>query len=261
MPTTFTAALRGQTPPYVYLAVLQDEQGEPYTSLSIERLGGRGAGVEIFATEAPDWLEAYDDREAPFGVELTYRLTGTRAGGGTETLTTGPVTVVAPGCWLSDQASGLVARVEVASWPDRTRASRQSVLTVLGRPDPVVISDVHTWPAGTITFLTRDQTSLDMLIRILTGSGMVLLRTQASSSLMTVYAAVGDIAETRISGDGSDWRRLIEVGWQEITPLPAAVRPAGATLQRLHDTFPDPATLAEINAAFRSLLDIPLGLS
>lgn len=255
MAPTLKAEVKAGDPPYVLLTATID--GGPWATASISRYGA-GAPVEIWYSTKVTALELLDDRQAPFGLPITYKLTLTPKTGAPVVVESNAVQVDTIGCWLSDQATGLVGRVEVQDWPERTRAARRAILEVLGRPDPIAVHDVHTWPAGTATFLTRDPGSLDLLIRILTGSGVVLLRTQAASSLVTVYASVGDITERRISVSGQDWRRLVDVDIQEVAPLPAGARVSVPTLQVLHDKVP--TTLDDIHGRWKTLLEIPAGL-
>lgn len=195
------------------------------------------------------------DNETPLGQSVRYRLDITRTGGVQTFFYSAYVRIDGTrGCFLTDTASGQTVAVEVQAWPNRKRNPRQAVLEVLNRADPIVISDVHTWPAGTWTFLTRNEADLDRTMNVLLAGRLVLLRTQPGSSLRTTYAAVGAVDEGRLyPGDGSSWYRLTSVDIQEIAPIPATARYLNVSWQQVADTWPTWTALA---AAMPTWLDV-----
>src|SRR5262249_48247325 len=111
---------------------------------------------------APVWTSyegqaatTFIDETAPLNVPITYRLTVTYLDGTTVVVLSNTVIITGTaGCYLTDPRTGETMRITLMTWPARERAERQSVLAVLGRPDPVVVSDVHSWPSGTWTIYT-----------------------------------------------------------------------------------------------------------
>jgi hypothetical protein len=175
---------------------------------------------------------SFVDTTCPLGVPVTYRLTITYANATNAVVLSNPVTLTGTtGCFLTVPANGTTVAVTLAAWKDRKASARRSLLSVLGRADPVALSDVHSTPAGTWTLYTdTDAQTLALLAVLNTIGGVVVLRTQPGSSIPSVTASVGDITETRFTGAGGDQRRWIQVEVQEIAQLPATATQTTATL-------------------------------
>jgi hypothetical protein len=200
---------------------------------------------------------SFIDELAPLGVPITYRLTITYLDGSGAIVTSNTVMIVGTaGCYLTNPATGATLRVTLARWPDRARAPRRALLQVLGRPDPVALSDVHATPAGKWTLYTATDIETSALVTLLIGLGAtVVLRTQPGSSIPACTASIGQVTETRYSDQGGDQRRWIDVEIQEIEPLPATALPLAATLGGLADLG---ATLADLNALRATLLQLSM---
>lgn len=177
---------------------------------------------------------SFEDRLPPYGVPIQYRLEVEWGDGHTfEALSNVVVISHVRGCWLSDPYRVETISVTLQAWPERLREARRSVMAVLGRADPVTISDVHLSPRGSWTFYTSTEQQLAALLNILGGAQVVYLRTQLGASIATVFASVGDIAERRWSGRGGDQRRLTEVAVQEVRHIPAQAADLQASLEKL----------------------------
>lgn len=250
--SSIVAALVPADPlPYVHIDIVIDAP-ETVTAWSVTRQSVP-ANVVVRVGTASSGAASILDREAPLGIPFTYRLDITR-GAASETLTSAVVSIDGTaGCFLSDPYSGKVVPINLQSWPERLSPARYEVLEILARPDPVVLSDVHTWPVGDWTLITLTDAELSALFDVLTSSGIVQLRTQPTSSIRSVYAAVGDIKEDRFTGQGSDQRRLTGVSIQEIAPIPAAARDTASTLQALSTLG---ATLTDLAAVRPTLLGL-----
>lgn len=225
--------------------------GDPDTvaSWQIERRAPWSTGdmnTVIYLTSTHPGGYAIEDREAPLGVQVVYRLTVTYQDGSQFQADSDPVTITGTrGCWLTSTQSGQVMPVTVQAWTTRTRTARQAVLEVVGRPDPVVLSDVHLLPNGQWVIRTHTQAELEALTSVLLASRLVLLRTQPGSSLRTAYAAVGDIDETRLyPGDGAAWERLVTIDIQEVAPIPATAARSSVTWEQVAEQWPTWADLA-----------------
>ncbi|WP_194896309.1 hypothetical protein [Catenulispora pinisilvae] len=167
------------------------------------------------------------DWEAPLGVELEYGVTVDYQDGSWDPLVPSRTSFTcASGCWLSSLATTETMPVTVQAWDSVEFEARQSVVSVAGRPDPVVVFDSHLWPTTSITLRTADRDHRDQLERILK-TGSILLRTQGASSLDTVYLAVGNFARARmVPGDGGSWLFATEFQAQTIAAPPQNARPA-----------------------------------
>ena len=215
--------------------------------------------VPIRTQATTSGAETFIDYMAPLGVPIFYRLVITYTSPATSpySVTDGPVTITGTtGCFLTSPATGATLRTTLATWPDQTFEERQAVLEVLARPDPVVLSDVHTTAAGQWTFYTATDTERRALLDLLRAQRIVVLRSQPTASIDTVTAAVGRIVERRYSGAGWDQRRWIEVDHQVIGSLPATTLPYPASLDGLNRMVP--GTLADLNGLRATLLQLSM---
>lgn len=223
-------------------------------SWTLTRRDERGVEMRI-AVGTGQPVDEYQDTAVPFGMTVVYLLAADRAGTVTTT-TSDPITVDGQNhCWLSDEGSGISMPIEIQKWPQRTYKARQETLEVVGRPDPVVLSDVPLMPAGRVTFLTRDRVGYELMISILTMSSRVLLRSHDYAfSVPTGYYSVGDIQQNRWDNQEDSWVMLTDVALQQILPMPLALRPTIATLAELNQAYP--GTLQDIADAFPTLADL-----
>jgi hypothetical protein len=259
-PATIWATVIAGTPPTVQVDTLV---GNP------ETVTGWTVTRDVPGDSAPIWIGtthsgamSFVDVTPPLAVPITYRLNLRYADGHSITVAAAPVTVTGTtSCFVTDPLSGGTVAVEIARWPVRRRDPRRAVLTVLGRADPVVVSDVHSTPSGTVTFLTRTDQATAALMSVLTASGFVVIRTQPGTSMPPmVTVSVGEIAETRYTGTSGDQRRLNEVAVQEIADLPATAQPLGADLEGLSTLGATLLDLSLLRPTLRQLSMIETGV-
>lgn len=244
---------------WLQVDVVVDNPGT-VTAWSVTRVAAPLAEVVIRLGTTHSGAASYEDREAPLAVAITYRLNLTRAGGALEQYVSNVVSLAGTvGCFLSDPYTGQVMAIEVQAWPQRRYVSRSVSLEVIARADPVGLSDVHTWADGTWTLLTRDDAATEKMLAILTASGIAQLRTQPTTSIRSVYALTGDIGETRLTGSGTDARRLTDVELQEIAPIPAAARNLASTLLGLSTLADTLGGLALVRPTLLQLSQIHTG--
>ena len=260
--STITATIQDDTPPWVLLDITLTDAATTSAWSVTRTVTSTGTAVMIVdESSAATESQTLEDHECPFGVAVTYTLAVTYSDGtASESVVSDAVTITGTaGCWLSDPYGAVTAVMQVTlqAWDSRTRAARRSVLPVIGRADPVVISDLHLWGSGTWVLATLTDAATATLTSILTGSGVVLLRTQPASSIPTCYASTGDITETRYdTGSGSDQRRLISVDVQEINAIPATARPLQANLAGLATLGDTLADLADLRSTLLQLSEI-----
>lgn len=261
MATTITAAVTQAEPvPVITLDVTIDNAAQ-VVAWTIYRSSASDARLPIWLGKTSSGAYTLTDHTAPLGVPITYSMTVVYATSTTE-VAAAPVTITGTtGCYLTDPATATTLPAEISTWPDRQRAARQAALEVGGRPDPVVLSDVHSTPTGTWTLISRTDAYTAALTALLTGSAVAILRTQPGSSIADVTAAVGQITEHRYTDDGADQRRLVDVEIQEIAPLPATALPLDATLGGLavYQGVSTLADLALLRPTLAQLSQIPVG--
>lgn len=197
-----------------------------------------------------------EDLGAPFNTRVWYVLTVTYSTGESAEYNSNTVILSGvTGCYVSDADTGRTMPIEIMTWTELDRAARRSVLEVVGRPDPIVLSDVHTWPSSSIVFLTRSRSQLVSLRSILLeGARVVLVRTMEGSSLEAAYLQVGDVKEKRLYEiDGTAWERQVEVDAQQVLPPPVTARDSRVNWGDLYGEF---ATWAEVPANFYTWADV-----
>lgn len=197
-----------------------------------------------------------EDLGAPFNTRVWYVFSVTYSTGETEEYTSNTVMLSGvTGCFVSDADTGRTIPIEILEWTELDRAARRSVLEVVGRADPIVLSDVHTWPKSSLVFLTRTRSALMSLRSILLeGARVILVRTMEGSSLEAAYLHVGDVKEQRIyEADGAAWERSVEVDAQQVLPPPVTARDSRVNWGDLYGEF---ATWAEVPANFYTWADV-----
>jgi len=214
----------------------------------------------LYTGSSSSYAVSLIDYTAPIGVDITYTLTITGTDYSTTIVLSNTVRLTGTlGCFLTDPISGKTLAVELQSWPTRTRTARRAVLEVMNRADPVAISDTHLYPAGAWVFITRTDVATADLIDLLTRSTYAVLRSQPDSSIATVTVSVGDIAETRYTGQGGDQRRLNGVLVQEIAALPATALPIPSTLNGLSTMAATLGALSQLRPTLLQLSQIITG--
>lgn len=83
--------------------------------------------------------------------------------------------------------------------PDWTRSARQGVNPVRGRARPVIISDVRTSRAGTMTLVTETQDELNTMWWLLETGNTLLLQWPSEWGERDVYVQVGDVTEAHVA--------------------------------------------------------------
>ncbi|RAO26466.1 hypothetical protein PSN13_06494 [Micromonospora saelicesensis] len=112
----------------------------------------------------------------------------------------GSITPVLGGVWLKSLARPFLNRqVTVRDFSPVTRPSRAGVFSVVGRSDPVAVTDVRgsrQWTVDVSTYSRRDAEDLDLL---LASGDILLVQVPAAGRLSAVpdgYVTVGDSRET-----------------------------------------------------------------
>lgn len=135
------------------------------------------------------------------------------------TATSGPVTITTDGrtFWLKNVAQEtLSVKVTVSSMTNPVRKARVlAQYDVLGRANPIVISDVRSGRSGSMTLVTNDPSDSDALVAIFEAGDALLLQTPASVNFPDMYFTAGDLTE-HILGLPQDPNRAFEVPYVEV---------------------------------------------
>lgn len=216
--------------------------------LASERVPVRGF---VDRTDAIDFV-AYD-YEAPLERPTFYVLEVYRTAGRTE-VAAGPVQLAATHPIVSNPVTGeLVELAAVEVWPELNYKGRVSVIAVVGRRDPVVVSDAATSPSSQ-PVLRTDDVGTRQLLRDLLSTGQVVLLRAPEPDVEDAYLAVTEWTEQRITTAAADVRRRHQLTAEHSAPPALAVSAIGDTLADLEAAVP--TTLAAVSTTFTTLLEI-----
>ncbi|MFJ9125701.1 hypothetical protein ACIRJS_16560 [Streptomyces sp. NPDC102340] len=256
----WATAIDNVAPPYAQID-LWSGKPDQITSWTVTRHCPGAPALDntvIFLGDSFSGAVTLSDNEAPWGTPVYYVWTVEYADGSTDTFTSNTISLYGPadfgGCWITDPASGQTMRITIQEWTEREREARQSVLAVMNREDPIVLSDVHTWAHGDIVFIARSKSELYTARQILYSSRLILVRSWAGSSIEAAYMAVGNVTEARLyETDPTAWERSISVEVQDVRPLPATAADYASTWDDLAAAY---ATWADVDDAFPSWADV-----
>lgn len=134
------------------------------------------------------------DFEPPYGQQLTYVANGTAF--------SVPLTVAVNRVWLThlffpERSMPVV----IADWDLGTRAVRQGIKWVIGRPDPIVVTDgARRRPQPTLTVRTASLPDLARMESLLSDGSVLLLNVPGTLGWgdTAQYIAVGDVKSERV---------------------------------------------------------------
>jgi hypothetical protein len=169
-----------------------------------------------------------DDYEFVDGDVATYRVRSYDAGDVLLETQTDTITPTLDTVWLKFIARPYLNRkVTVTDWSDVERASRNGVFPVVGRIEPLAITDLHTSRTFTLSLLTDTLDKASDLDLALSVGFPVYLQAPADCGIPTMYAVVGNLTQRRTSRRGI--RRLFEIPLTEVgAPGPDVVGQAGS---------------------------------
>jgi hypothetical protein len=177
------------------------------------------------------------DHELPLDLAVTYKASSTQTG---TTFSSSAVTVASdPGdgrsrAWLTHPLKpALSALVTVADIGERARPARIGILPIIGRADPIAVTDLRLSGGGDLSLFTTTLGEAATVRALLADGGVVMLRAPAIWHNNWFYAALGDASETGPGG----WDPIRE--WRMAYTAVAA--PAGIAQGAVGSTYADAA--------------------
>lgn len=181
------------------------------------------------------------DYEAPQNTTLTYFARVTDGTSTKDSALVTPAGVVDRG---GDVVFGLtnplaVLPINVQSIPELRSEASRDVVKVIGRSDPIVVSDTRQYPSGTLSLITLtdgERNSLNGLLAA--GSVLAFSAYDPGYGFADVwYFSVGAVTERRPSPKGSEPSRVFDLEVQRVAPPPADfIGPAFTTWQQVLDS-------------------------
>lgn len=194
------------------------------------RLGGkwedvRGGSVSVFDGVMS---RPVDDYEFPAGVDVEYGIEGLDDQDRVIQSATVKRLAVGDVAWLKFVANPqLNRRIDLVKWGATQRSSRQDIYEVIGRSDPVVVTDVHSSRRVPIEIITHSPEETEDLDEALKEGHPIFLQIPAGLQLRTMYASVGDYScePLRLSSPRSRWTLPLT----EVSPPPFTLSGSTAT--------------------------------
>lgn len=153
------------------------------------------------------------DHEAPLDVACTYKASSTQVG---TTFTSSAVTMpsdggnIASNIWLihpTKPALSMVALCE--SVPGLTRRGRAGILPILGRADPIAVTDVRLSGSGEVNLTTLTTADAAKLRALVADGAVSLLKLPATWANNWMYVVFGDLSEAGLTAGPEptrDWK-------------------------------------------------------
>jgi hypothetical protein len=186
------------------------------------------------------FVRTVDDYEFAAGQDNTYRIRvlSTPENVPEITISTATVTLPAtnPGVWLKFIVQpALNQQLQLIDWGEIARPTRVTLYDVVGRTDPVAVTDVHGSRRITVTLRTATQDEADRLDDALSQGRPLFLHVPADVALPSVYAVAGDYAASRPSKLTAV--RFWQVALIEVSPPPPSASAPPTTWQNILDSY------------------------
>jgi hypothetical protein len=236
MPITITA-----TPVPAEHAIRLEIAGAGTAGLTVEAtpLGRAPYTVRPIGSAAPTDPYVLSDFAAPFGVPITYRVTA--AGGSAQAIAQLDVS----GCVLSStRLPSIAAAVRVTRDDPHEWEARSAWFDVIGRPDPLVSTDVMRYRAGDLELYVRGNAARAELLELVTSGDPLLLRTSVPENVDDVILLPLNAREEPLVDNRGG--RLFTIRYQAVT------RPLGPYAGLAAWTYAD---LLQLVSTYDQLLD------
>lgn len=224
------------------------------------KAGNRSTFTELrggrVAVSGGSFSRPVDDYEFAPNVPTTYKIVGLSSPENSPDVIVQQSTVVRHDeleqTWLKFIAMPFLNRkITLTDWGPIGRASRNSRYDIVGRPEPVVVTDVHSSREVTVSLFTTDNNETLALDVALSQGAPIFLHIPTHCPLPTMYAAVGSYsyARTAIRAD----RAMFEITLTEVAAPPPSVTGAAVTWQILLNQH---ATWQEVLDAYSSWREV-----
>jgi hypothetical protein len=202
------------------------------------------------------FVRTVDDYEFAAGQANTYRIRvlSTSENVPDVVLSVATVTLPAtsPGVWLKFIVQpALNQQVQLIDWSEIARPTRVTLYDVVGRTDPVAVTDVHGSRRVTVTLRTTGNDAADRLDDALSQGRPLFLHVPADVALPSLYAVAGDYSAGRPSKTTSV--RYWQVDLIEVSPPPSSAMPPPTTWQNILDSY---ASWQDVIDAFPTWQDV-----
>jgi hypothetical protein len=157
-----------------------------------------------------------------------------------------------PGVWLKFIVQpALNQQLQLIDWGEIARPTRVALYDVMGRTDPVAVTDVHGSRRITVTLRTINNDEAERLDTALSQGRPLFLHVPDNIALPSLYAVAGDYQASRPSSLTSV--RYWQVALIEVAPPPPSAVAPPTTWQNIIDSY---ATWQDVIDAFPTWQDV-----
>ena len=241
-----------------------------WTTFSIQRTNPDGSQSIIrsangISTGGVDAWTGFDV-EAPLGAACTYAVIveQPKPDGTTTTyqIVSPAVTIPVSSSvgWLKNLSqSALNTQVTIQTLSDVKRPSRQQVYPVVGRSNPVVVSDVLTGRTGTLSLMTIGTTDYQSILGLLQPGTTLFFQATPDDYFADMYFIAGDVTEQRPAQTSSDLTRIWQIDFTEVDSPSGALTSIPGNSYLLVTNFGTYQNLLDDRATYLSVLDEAYG--
>lgn len=242
-----------------------------YDTLIIQRTNADGSistvrsanGVAIGNAEV--WTGV--DYEAPLGANVTYSAIGVthNSDGSTSTSPTSVsatvmISVPSGTCWIKSLSQpSISAQFSINTIGDVTRPARLQEYVVIGRSNPVVISDVRGGRKGDITVMTTTDADRSALGLLMADGHSLFIQFTAADGFTDMYFVPTDTTSHRPASTSTDPTRLTTFGFIEIDSPSGLITTLPGNSYLLVTNFGTYQALYDHRASYLAVLNTPYG--
>jgi hypothetical protein len=241
-----------------------------YDTVAVQRTNADGSQVIIRSCNyvstggADSW--AGFDLEASLGVNVTYTVIAQthNADGSitTGSASSGPVMIPTQNGvgWLKNLSqAALNAQVSLQALSDVKTDARTQIYPVIGRKNPVVISDVRGGRTGSVSLMTTGTTDYQAVSALLASGTTLFLQATPADGLADLYFVAGSVTEHRPADVSTDFTRIWTVDFTEVDSPSGALTSIPGNSYAAVVSFGTYQALLNDRATYLDVLNTPYG--
>ncbi|TQF03936.1 hypothetical protein E6W39_18980 [Kitasatospora acidiphila] len=198
-----------------------------YDTVAVQRTNADGSQVIVrscnyISTGGADSWAGFD-LEASLGVVVSYTVIAqTHNGDGSITTATassgGLIIPTQNGVgWLKNLSqAALNTQISLQALSDVKTDPRIQVYPVIGRKNPVVVSDVRGGRTGTVSLMTTGSTDYQAVSTLLASGSTLFLQATPADGFSDMYFVAGSVTEHRPAAQSTDYTRIFNIDFTEV---------------------------------------------
>lgn len=206
------------------------------------------------------------DLEAPLGSAVTYTaIAQTHNGDGSiTTVTAGSSAITIPTQngtgWLKNLSqAALNTQITIQALADVKRSGRTQVYPVIGRKNPVVISDVRSGRTGLVSIMTTGTADYQAVSTLLASGQTLFLQATPADMFADMYFVPGDVTERRPASTSTDQTRVWDVDFIEVDSPSGALTSIPGNSYTAVAVFGTYQNLVNHRSTYLDVLNTPYG--